>query len=207
MKFLEIPALQNISIYLSGLQSASNESIIYGKLEAYSCKRAGSDKKLYKNLETQYQVELSKSPDSKFGTSPFGPLSESSSRKTFISLISLLNVAFPDYDFSKAKAEHFRKELGPYMIINSINTILANVVPNYNTDLGTKLWSTLDTEISLKECDIYTYVPDVDSDPYAEDGTLWNFNYFFYNKKLKRILYFTCYAVSKLDTKNITMKL
>jgi hypothetical protein len=63
-------------------------------------KRAGSDKKLYKELNQQYE-ELSKSPDSQeaLSTSPFGPLSLSTSRRTFISLISTLNASFPDYDF------------------------------------------------------------------------------------------------------------
>ena len=39
-----------------------------------------------------------------------------------------------------------------------------------------------------------SYNPDLDSDPYGEEGSLWSFNYFFYNKKMKRILFFTCRA-------------
>lgn len=34
------------------------------------------------------------------------------------------------------------------------------------------------------------------SDSYGEEGSLWSFNYFFYNKKLKRIVFFTCQALS-----------
>lgn len=37
-----------------------------------------------------------------------------------------------------------------------------------------------------------SYNPDLDSDPFTEDGSLWSFNYFYYNKKLKRIVFFTC---------------
>ena len=40
-----------------------------------------------------------------------------------------------------------------------------------------------------------SYNPDLESDPFAEEGTLWSFNYFFYNKKLKRILFFSCHAL------------
>jgi len=36
------------------------------------------------------------------------------------------------------------------------------------------------------------------SDPFGEDGYIWSFNYFFYNKKMKRILYFSCRAKSKV---------
>lgn len=41
----------------------------------------------------------------------------------------------------------------------------------------------------------YSYNPDLNSDPFGEDGCLWSFNYFFYNKKLKRIVFLSCRAV------------
>ncbi len=31
----------------------------------------------------------------------------------------------------------------------------------------------------------------------GEQASVWSFNYFFYNKKMKRILYFSCRAISK----------
>lgn len=40
-------------------------------------------------------------------------------------------------------------------------------------------------------------LPDLTSDPYSEDGCLWSFNYFFYNSRLKRIVFFTCRSVSQ----------
>lgn len=54
----------------------------------------------------------------------------------------------------------------------------------------------MDEEICLAECDIYSYNPDLDSDPFGEDGSLWSFNYFFYNKRLKRIVFFSCRSIS-----------
>ena len=42
---------------------------------------------------------------------------------------------------------------------------------------------------------LVSYNPDLNSDPYGEEGTLWSFNYFFYNKKMKRILFLTCRAI------------
>ena len=53
------------------------------------------------------------------------------------------------------------------------------------------VWAALVNVLSF----IYSYNPELDSDPYGEEGTLWSFNYFFYNKKLKRILFFTCRAI------------
>mmetsp|Transcript_24008 Transcript_24008/g.33659 ORF Transcript_24008/g.33659 Transcript_24008/m.33659 type:complete len:225 (-) Transcript_24008:132-806(-) len=199
MKFLEIPTFAQLSELLDGVSSTSGESTIYGKIEAFSCKQAGSVKKLYKSLEEQYQVELSKSPDL-IATSPFGPLDQSSSRKTLIYLIALLNASFPDYDFSKVKPEQFRKENNVYMVMNNINAILNGVIPNYNNELSPKLWTSLEQEIKLKECDMYSYIPDLDSDPYAEQGNIWSFNYFFFNRKLKRVVFFTCRAFSKIGS-------
>ena len=37
----------------------------------------------------------------------------------------------------------------------------------------------------------------MEGDPFGEKGSVWSFNYFFYNKKLKRILYFACRGLSK----------
>ncbi len=31
----------------------------------------------------------------------------------------------------------------------------------------------------------------------GESGSVWSFNFFFYNRKMKRILYFSCRATSK----------
>lgn len=64
-----------------------------------------------------------------------------------------------------------------------------------DTQLQNPLWTTIDDEIQLNDCDIYSYNPDLNSDPFGEPGSLWSFNYFFYNKKLKRIVFFTCRAI------------
>lgn len=57
------------------------------------------------------------------------------------------------------------------------------------------LWAAIDEEVLLPECRIYSYNPDLASDPFGEPGCLWAFNYFFYNRKLKRIVFFTCRAM------------
>ncbi|KAF4524292.1 hypothetical protein B566_EDAN005348 [Ephemera danica] len=45
----------------------------------------------------------------------------------------------------------------------------------------------------------YSYNPDLASDPFGEEGSLWSFNYFFYNKKLKRVVFFTCRAINPVS--------
>jgi hypothetical protein len=66
----------------------------------YAGKTVGSDKKLYKELE--YQISMSKSPkgmEVDLSVSPFGPLTEGASKKTFMYLIATLNSSYFDYDF------------------------------------------------------------------------------------------------------------
>ncbi|KAJ1937753.1 RNA polymerase III-inhibiting protein maf1, partial [Linderina macrospora] len=168
-------------------------------------KAAGTDKKLYKYLENKYQEDLeeakSLSPEQSSLTniiSPFGPLTQSASRKTLFYLIGTLNASFPDYDFSSLSANQFVKEPSTNYTIKSINTTLINV--GCPAGLRTsRMWDVIDNIINIDECDIYTYTPDAESDPYEEDGPVWSFNYFFFNKRMKRIVFFTCRCVSNLD--------
>ena len=37
----------------------------------------------------------------------------------------------------------------------------------------------------------------------GEDGNVWAFNFFFYNKKMKRIAYFSCRGISKSVAGNV----
>eukprot|EP01133_Synstelium_polycarpum_P016675 gene16675-19817_t len=155
-------------------------------LESYSCKQAGSDKKLYKSLdkelETQYSASLETHPtigsfssstlappsssysESHLSASPFGPLTSSAGRKTMINLIATLNAIFVDYDF--------RNEGNLSMVTNSVNTTLASILPNYNVEVQEKLWSAIDAEISLQKTEIYSYIPEGDSDPFTEAGIM-----------------------------------
>jgi hypothetical protein len=78
--------------------------------------------------------------------------------------------------------------------MNSVDNNLSAVAGEQYMNLKIALWTTIDDEINLSECDIYSYNPDLNSDPYGEPGCLWSFNYFFFSKKLKRIVFFTCRA-------------
>lgn len=95
-------------------------------------KSAGSDKKLFKQLEHKYtgQEALSAgslSPDDLHIISPFGRLDEAAPRKTFFYLLATLNAAFPDYDFSDSRPDQFSKQASLDLVINSVNTSLFNL--------------------------------------------------------------------------------
>ena len=59
------------------------------------------------------------------------------------------------------------------------------------------LWARLEEVIQPAECDVYSYKGDAEGDPFTVPGSLWSFNFFLYNRKLKRILFFTASAISK----------
>ncbi|PRP83024.1 RING zinc finger-containing protein [Planoprotostelium fungivorum] len=215
MKFIENPSLRRLSEDLAGITTTAYK--IDARIEAWSCKSAGADKKLHKTIENQFQAEIAKSPTDSMevmisdrnaeieqiqmlGTSPFGPLVEPSSRRTFVYLISLLNAAFTDYDFSDVQPHQFNKELNIQVIMSSINSTLAGVMPGGSDEFCARLWNVLELEMCVtKECDVYSYIPDIDCDPFNEDGQVWSFNYFFFNKRLKRIVFFQTRAFNKMS--------
>ncbi|KAF8061370.1 mannose-1-phosphate guanylyltransferase 2 [Scenedesmus sp. PABB004] len=179
--------------------------IVYGDLEAYSCKLAGLDKKLSRSLDAEVQVASSAgSSPLELSRSPVGPLTDAASRKTLIFLILTLNHIYPDYDFSQLRAHHFRKEAGLGRAEELVDTHLIEVSKVWENTPGfgeapllDTLWSSIDEAIDLKDCDVYSYKSDGETDPFGEKATVWAFNFFFYNKKLKRILYIGVKAVSK----------
>lgn len=196
MKHLEVSSLNRIKTFLDHLDVG--DYMVSGELEAYSCKLAGLDKKLSKNLD----LEMGSSPE--LSRSPVGPLMESSSRKTLIYLILSLNHIYPDYDFSQLRAHHFRKEPGLSSAEQAIDSHLLEVsraweIAPAGGDMSflDTLWRALDEAVELQTCDVYSYKSDGDADPFGEKGNLWAFNFFFYNRKLKKIAYFSCRALSK----------
>ncbi|GAA6019410.1 hypothetical protein JCM11491_004819 [Sporobolomyces phaffii] len=218
MKFLEIAELD----VLSNALCMSNPTLrLTTRIEAYSCKQVAKERKLFKTLESEFVSDLSLStsispPEHHQGLleSAFGPLDKPQSRKTLWLLIGLLNVAFPDHDFSKVRPEDFRREEGPRAVLASLSTALDHLrspsgqrsfsaypssvpsnsspysdpislpssTPNFGGGGGGGthvhdsirtdpfLRQVLDPIIDLAECEVFTYSPDMDSDPHAADS-------------------------------------
>lgn len=168
---------------------------------------AGADKRLYKQISQEgptSDLEILSSPSSFFETSSLSrspsALSNACSRKTLYYLKATLNTAYnPDYDFSNARSDEFRKEPSFSSVMHNVNVNLLTAIGERFQAMSSTLWQIIASEIdpdNVTDCEIYSYSPDTESDPFAEDGSLWSFNYFFYNKKLKRIVFFACRAAS-----------
>ncbi|GAA5961058.1 hypothetical protein JCM3765_006518 [Sporobolomyces pararoseus] len=224
MKFLEIAELDVLS---NALCMSTPTLKLTTRIEAYSCKQVAKERKLFKTLESEFVSDLSLStsispPEHHQGLleSAFGPLDKPQSRKTLWLLIGLLNVAFPDHDFSKVRPEDFRREEGPRAVLASLSTALDHLrspsgqrlfsaypssfpsnsspysdpislpstsAPGFHNSGGGAgagqhhhhhdsirtdpfLRQVLDPIIDLAECEVFTYSPDMDSDPHAADS-------------------------------------
>ncbi|CAK7273681.1 RNA polymerase III-inhibiting protein maf1 [Sporothrix epigloea] len=145
MKFIP---LRNFDVVTSALNFDTPDCHVTGGCDLYTTKAAGSDKKLYKDidrsLESQHAALLklgaSLSPPQReemvasqmlSRSSPFGNLAEISSRRTFAYLIATLNASHPDYDFSHVlRPADFRRERNLRKVMSLIDSTLSNVRPS-----------------------------------------------------------------------------
>ncbi|KIH93124.1 hypothetical protein SPBR_02754 [Sporothrix brasiliensis 5110] len=145
MKFIP---LRDFDIVTSALNFDTPDCHVTGGCDLYTTKAAGSDKKLYKDidksLESQHAALLklgaSLSPPHReemaasqmlSRSSPFGNLAEISSRRTFAYLIATLNASHPDYDFSHVlRPADFRRERNLRKVMSLIDSTLSNVRPS-----------------------------------------------------------------------------
>ncbi|XP_059316823.1 uncharacterized protein LOC132067571 isoform X1 [Lycium ferocissimum] len=200
MKYLEYTPLDRINDFLSHVNLG--ERTIKGCLEAYSCKHTGTDKKLSLSLENEIFDYLGKSSDTD-SSSPVEYLSCRSSRKTLIYLLLTLYHMYPDYDFSAVKAHQFFTEESwdSFKQIFDIYMFEASkewLDTNEGSALLETLYKALDEVVKVAECEIYTYNPEADADPFLERGAIWSYHFFFYNRRLKRVVSFRFSCVSNL---------
>ncbi|EAW11639.1 RNA polymerase III-inhibiting protein MAF1 [Aspergillus clavatus NRRL 1] len=233
MKYLPIPEFEDVT---NSLNFDTADCHITGGCDLYTIKAARADRKLYKNieqsLEAQYESVLrlsaSLSPPNASDaaaslnlsrSSPFGPLSDHSSRRTFAYLIATLNASHPDYDFSHVlRPSDFRRERSLKRVMNTVDSTLFNLRPretidmtppssvtlsgSYNTGAsatwGPKMWRMIDEHMSLKECSYYSYSPEEDPSD-ADDGAIWSLHYFFFSRLRKRVCYLYLRAIPILS--------
>lgn len=195
MKYLDDPRLAYWSNFLESVELG--DRLLSVRADAFSCKKAGDDKRFSKELERHMKEKMATSPAS-YGTSPsFGELADVGVRRTLVDLICTMNASFPDYDFSGMRPDHFQKEASVSFVRNKVNAGLAEVSVIHNKIFLESFWADLDEVMKLKDCEVYSYSPDTEGDPFTE-GCLWSFNHFFLNKSLKRILFLHCTTKSKL---------
>lgn len=155
-----------------------------------------------------------------YSYSPLGNFHDSSTRRLMTDLILTLNASFPDYDFSNVRPSHFSRMSSSSLVMNRVNEKLSELAASMpeGANFLSHLWNAVDDVIHLKDCEVYSYAPqnkDDDGDPLSfltqtldgYDGSvpLWTMNYFFVNKKLQRIVLFTCVQTMRTEVEEIRM--
>ena len=201
MKFLTFRSSWSLTAYLDG-QEVGN-IVVEGNVEVYSCKETSSDKKLRKKLEKMYAEAIRESPDL-YSTSPLGSMHQPKVRRNLINMIITMNAAFPDYDFRSLKPDHFVRRFHLRDITSTVNGHLAILGDSaaVGGNFIDQMWRTIDEAIGVTTSKIWSYVPDMEADPFSDVGALWSFNYFFYNEEKKQILFFRCLARSRFSGDN-----
>ena len=239
MKYLENEKLTELTAELSDAVLGQSDRVINGRIEAYTMKRAGNDKKFAHALGQRYVAEIeemeqelaetvrrgrkrsssavsvaevstvtNKKPcrsrsqsfdftlDNVFSSkTTLGDFNELATRRLMTDLILTLNASFPDYDFSNVKPSQFEK-LKIQVVRNRIYERLSELAAFKSEDWLVELWTAVNDSIDLRECDVYSFEEDLD------DNSLWSFHYFFVNKSLRRIVFFTC--SEKLDEERVS---
>lgn len=210
MKFLENPNFETLGEILSTSED-SLDGRLEARVESYSCKLTQEDKKMYGRTTHKRGVSphdlAALSPPSTCTVPPphrnrtwstssnEGGLVGACSRKTLFYLISTLNHSYgADYDFTATQSDEFSHEPSVSWVKNFIDsTLTACISSKFTPQLKNQLWTALETEIAPAECEIYSYNPDKDPN---DEPSIWSFSFFFYNKRLKRIVYFSVRSIT-----------
>lgn len=125
--------------------------------------------------------------------------SETHAKKLLIDFQAVLNECFSDYDFRTTKVDQF-KDCELHLVVNTVNERLRSLTNIEDERFLISMWEAIDQEIDLKQCQIFTYLPDYSGDIFSEEGSLWSFNFFFFNPKFKKVCFFYCIASSNMSS-------
>ena len=194
MKWFNSHFLFNINQELMSL--CSSEPNLFGQVESYIID--SSDIRIRPQRTQSSTVDTSFITDRFFGSSSVErhasindilPVHKHPSNQTFPILKSAIEIAFPDFDFSNTRPDHFVLIQSPEEARSKINWALQTYFPAASDEVTMHLWAAMEKEIQPGVCDIYSYEPNC-TDAFTAMGAVWNMSYLFYNIKQRKILHF-----------------
>jgi hypothetical protein len=184
MRYLENLALENLTKEITNRELGGG-LIIQGRCETYSTRKDSDEMKPVKAADVKSsEGSSSKTIDSGLKT-----------KKVLGDLIQTMNSSMLDYDFSELSPASFA-QVSVGEAVQDINLHLAEITVSTPSFLNNMWRDISEAMISLPQCEAYKLVDGMFIDE-VESGTVWSFNYFFCNKDIKRVLYFTCMATAK----------
>lgn len=230
MKYLDLCALHELDLALNfdtidsaiiggcdvwTIKAAGGDKKLYKRIERTLEDRHQDLLAAVERLGPKSAAQFSDSEELKLNlarATPFGSFKEPANRHTFAYLIATLNATHIDYDFANTlNTKEFHRE-SKDSFVKKINTTMfhlrpqlypSGLPPGAVTPLGSPIWSQrswrlLDSEMDMDRCEYYSWQPD--EDPFADDGAIWSYHYFLYNKERKRVCYFYLRGVSALSS-------
>lgn len=205
MRYVEAPELSHLG---DAMSRTFQDVRLTSGIELFTTKQASSDRRLQRTLDKQLDeavvdidatslghshllsppASIEKKRRANSATlpiSPFGPMDQSSNRKQYAYLISVLNASDPDRDFSALHPDNFERERSPTRVANMVT----NALLSYGMSPPPNLWEVINREIDLRDCKIYSltlpqqFLEDDDS------GVAWAQMLFFFNKRRKRVIF------------------
>ena len=207
MKYIEDEKLQHYTAQLTSQTLGINKSrIINGRIEAFSCKRGTTEKRAAKKLHERYSgqqmIDASVVNASSNGNG--------TSRRLYTDFILTLNASFPDYDFSHMTPQSFKYVVNTGQVIQIINEHIGEICGVRGAGWLGGLWEAINDVINLEESEVYSFVIDDDFGVDNEQcSNLWDFQFFFFNRIVKRIVFFSanCKHIDLLQESNIATNL
>lgn len=194
MKYLDDEKLTQLTHDLSDVLCGRCR-VLNGRVELYTMKRCGQDKKYAQVLSNKYndQFGITKHPKANNSTTKNAPVhsgytlgdfQSTEARRLMTDLILTLNASFPDYDFGSFKPDHFSRIDGARKALETANKYLSELSLHKPNGFLQNMWRCIDEAIVLKDCEIYRFVQDDvvlsgtererDADPFFADASASN---------------------------------
>lgn len=111
-------------------------------------KQTREDVKLKNRIDTKYDSSTEETVLSP--KSPFGPLSHTTSKKTFLYLLGTLNAVYPDYDFGDISPELFSKMPSISLVVHRVANAMLVHFGSSRVSVEESIWSAIDQVINTK---------------------------------------------------------
>ncbi|KAA8499135.1 Repressor of RNA polymerase III transcription MAF1-like [Porphyridium purpureum] len=124
-------------------------------------------------------------------------------RRMIWNLICTIQASMPDYDFTSTDVlDSIKRHPNVRDVCVNIDNALKPAFIGKDSSFSSQMWGTIDKIIAINRCSVFSFdyeEDDVDGgepeNPFIGCGKLWRFNFFFYNKELNRLLFFSALAL------------
>jgi len=206
MKFLQEPHLATLCEALTNIDCGT--CVFNCAVEAFSCKPVKDDKKLLKRISREFSneriihrmadnkvqemnVKQMKASLDKAVETPVGNIQNAETQRLVTDLISTLNQAHPNADFSRISPHSF----DPIPFKTFTEEIESHLcLLRDEPDIVGIFWTSIKKSINFTNCEVYGYRPEV-----FGRNILWEEHYFIVNKKEKKLVYIYMEGSSKMN--------